>query len=197
MLEDLLTKKKSAILSKWLQIVLDSYPLDSSRFMQQEKNRFANPVGYTISQELEKIYEELLHGVRYEEKVSPFLDRIMKVRAVQDFTPSGALAFIFLLKKVIREELGKEIKKNQLHEELFQFESRIDRLGMAAFDIFVQCKEKIFEIRVNDVKNRTYGLLKRTEMFYEIPNGEETKVNDEIVDGTAWSPKNQSNNHNS
>ena len=183
MLENLLSQKRSAILKKWSLLVLDTYPLDTSKFLKREKNRFANPVGYTLSQELEKIYEELLMGMD-PARVTPSLDRILRIRAVQEFSPSQAVSFVYLLKKAVREEVGKEIKKNVLYQELLEFESRIDSLGLLAFDLFVACKEKIYEIRVNEVKNRAHRLLERANLLYELPNAEEDKKT-ESIDKTA------------
>ncbi|NIR14663.1 MAG: hypothetical protein GWN86_12250, partial [Desulfobacterales bacterium] len=71
----------------------------------------------TISKALENIYKELLKGVD-REGVSPFLDRIIRIRAVQDFSPSQAIAFVFLLKRVIREVLDKEVGEHHLSADL-------------------------------------------------------------------------------
>ncbi|MDI6814817.1 MAG: RsbRD N-terminal domain-containing protein, partial [Dehalococcoidales bacterium] len=98
---------------------MNTYPSDTSRFLKQEKDRFLNPVGYTISQEIGAVYEELLQGMDFG-KLSASLDNIIRIRSVQDFSPSQAIAFIFLLKKAIRDELGNEIRENQLFEELLE-----------------------------------------------------------------------------
>ena len=35
---------------------------------------------------------------------------------------------------------------------LAPLESGVDRLALAAFDVYMQCREKIFEIRVREIK---------------------------------------------
>ncbi len=85
-LEKLLSEKGPAIVDKWLKLILESYPADTQRFLKKQKDPFANPVRHTISKEIENIYKELLKGVD-REAVSPFLDRIVRIRAVQDFPP--------------------------------------------------------------------------------------------------------------
>lgn len=170
-LESLLLQKKSAILEKWLDLILEVYPSETQRFLKKQKDRFANPVGYTIFQGMEALYHALIHGIDYD-KVSPFLDRIVRIRAVQDFSPSQAIAFIFILKKVIREELGTEIRENQLFDELLILETQIDKLALLSFEIYMKCREKIYEIRVNEVKNSVYMLLKRANLICEIPEQE-------------------------
>jgi len=161
-LEKSLVKKKSAILKKWLQLILDSYPDATSKFLKQEKDRFANPAGYTISEEIDAIYEELLQETN-SEKLTACLDNIIRIRAVQDFPPSEATAFIFLLKKAIREELANDVTERQDFEELMNFESRIDSAAMLVLDIYVQCREKIHQIRVKEAINEKEMVLRLLE----------------------------------
>jgi len=168
-LEHLLPQKRAAILERWFQLILETYPADTSRFLKQEKDRFINPVGYTISQEIEALYDELLQEMN-SDKLAACLDNIIRIRAVQDFPPSQTIAFIFLLKKAIREELASEIAENRVLEELLKFESKIDKLVLFALDIYMKCREKVFEIRVNEAKaerERVLKLLDRTNLTME------------------------------
>ena len=161
-LEYLLSQKRAPILDRWLQLILETYHADTSQFLKQEKDRFVNPVGYTISQEIEILYDELLHGMDFG-KLSTSLANIIRIRSVQDFYPSQAIAFVLLLKKAIREELEKEIRENQLFEELLRFESRVDELALLAFDIYTKCRDKVYEIRVNEIKAEREGAFKLLE----------------------------------
>jgi len=168
-LEHLLLQKRAAILERWFQLVLETYPADTSRFLKQGKDRFTNPVGYTISREIETLYDELLQEMN-SDKLAACLDNIIRIRAVQDFSPSQTIALIFLLKKAIREELASEITENRVFEELLKFESRIDKLVLLAFDIYMKCREKVFEIRVNEAKaerERVLKLLERINLTME------------------------------
>ena len=174
-LEYLLSQKKAAILERWFHLILETYPADTSRFLKQKKDRFVNPVGYTTSQEIEALYEELLHGMNLD-KLSASLNNIIIIRSVQDFSPSQAISFIFLLKKAIREELASEIRENRAFDELLEFDSRIDKLALLALDIYMKCREKIYEIRVNEVKadrERAFKLLERANLMYGKPEVEE------------------------
>ena len=168
-LERLLPQKRAAILERWFQLILETYPADTSGFLKQEKDRFINPVGYTISQEIETLYDELLQKMN-SDKLAACLDNIIRIRAVQDFFPSQTVAFIFLLKKAIREELTSEIKENRVFKELLEFEARIDKLVLLAFDIYMKCREKVFEIRLNEAKaerERVLKLLERINLTME------------------------------
>jgi len=170
-LQSLLYEKRRAILKKWFDLILETYPAETALFLKNKKNRFANPVGSIIFEGIENIFDEILQGID-SEKVSPFLDNIIRVRAVQDFLPSQAISFIFLLKDVIRQELSREIRHNGIAEELFQFESQIDNLAKLSFDIYMRCREKIYEIKAMELNNQTYSLLKRAKLIIDLEEQE-------------------------
>jgi len=160
-LTDLLTRKKSRIVDGWLRVIYESYAAETAIFLKKDKDRFDNPVGASISQGIKGLYDALLQEMDTD-RVLAFLDEIIKIRAIQDFPPSQALAFIFLLKNVIREELAKELRAEDLSGELLELESRIDGLALLGFDVYTKRREKLCEVRVNEIKNRVSGLLRRT-----------------------------------
>jgi hypothetical protein len=155
MRQKLWSERRAAIVQRWRELVLETYPPDASRFFQGEQDPFANPVGAAISQALAGLYDELRLGAPAE-RLSPLLDDIIRIRAVQDFSPSQAVGFVFLLKAALREQLAGE-KQDQplLRQELAEFDSRIDALALLAFDIYQQCREQIFDIRVREAKSRS------------------------------------------
>ena len=166
-LKSLLTEKRATILKKWFDLILDTYPADTSNFLKKQKNQFANPVGHTISEGIEGLLDGLLEEAD-SDKVSPFLDSIIRVRAIQDFTPSEAIGFIFLLKQVIRESLYKEIREHQMYDELLRLETRIDDLVRISFDVYMKCREQVYELKANEVKKMTFRLLQRANLVKEI-----------------------------
>ncbi len=160
-LKSLLIQKKSGIVKKWFNNIADSYDPETSKFLKSKRNRFANPVGSTISREMDALFDEL-HGRAEQEKIAVCLDRIIKIRAVQDFTPSEAIQFIFSLKQVIREELRNEIQDEQISRDLLKLESQIDDLALLAFDIYMSCREKIFRIKENEYRSNKLMILTGT-----------------------------------
>lgn len=159
----LLAEKKSKIIKKWRNAVIKSYPEDGQGFLKREKSQFANPVGLTISTEIETLYDEIISGDNME-KISSCLDSIIRIRAVQDFKPSQAVAFVLQLKQIIKEELG-----NGHSDEMRILDNRIDEVTLLAFDIYSACRQKISEIRVNEVKSQVGKLLERANLISKIP----------------------------
>jgi len=168
-----LRKNKDAIVRRWLDDALATYPGDSSAAFKRQKDPFANPVGHSLRTATREILQALLEGKRCQEPFSsqlethaddndrkrfltPFplqcLHEIIKIRAVQQFSASQAVGFVFQLKQAIRAELGGGAGDPRFLSELAEFEERIDRIALAAFDIYTQCREQVFELRMNEVK---------------------------------------------
>ena len=106
-LEKQLAKKKDAIVKDWFERVSRTYAPDTAQFLKSVQDPISNPVGQSLSIGLAGLFEQLLVGPD-KEAVKTYLDPIIRIRAVQNFTPSQAVAFVFILKTVIRENLKKE-----------------------------------------------------------------------------------------
>jgi hypothetical protein len=153
MLKDVLFNKKSSIVNNWIQLIVETYPSKTSGFLKSQKNRFSNPVGYTISDSAEKIFEDIINQDDIE-KVKTSLTDLIKIRAVQNFSPSEATGFIFSLKNVIRKEIEQEVIEEKVLSELIDLESFIDSVALSAFDVYMDAKEKLFKIRINEIKSQ-------------------------------------------
>jgi hypothetical protein len=167
-LEDLLSKKRSNIVKKWHEVIVGSYPSGTQRFFRKEKDQFANPVGYIIDKEIGVLYDEIIKEGD-SDKITSCLDSIIRIRAVQDFKPSQAVSFVLQLKDVIRKAVQGETPLNGLAGELQALDNRIDEIALLAFDIYSQRRQKIYEIRVNEVKNHLGKLLEMANLTIEIP----------------------------
>ena len=161
MLKKLLSENKSSILEKWLNLVVETHTTEISSFLKN-KDRFSNPVGYTISKDMNVLYQELLNGSVNSKEAFASLDNIFKIRAIQGFSPQEAIAFVFFLRKAITEVLGDKIEKEQIVREWLDFECNIDELASASFDIYMKCREKVYDVRVSEAKaegERAFRLL--------------------------------------
>lgn len=166
-LTNILTKKRASIIQTWFDQIIETYPPDTAKFLKRQKNRFANPVGATLSEGMEGIFDSIINKEGNTDRAVPFLDSIIRIRAIQDFAPSRALAFIFILKKIIRKEIEHEPNAHGLTDEVLMLEKSIDELALKAFDIYMECREKIYEIKANEVRNMTFRLLQRANLMCE------------------------------
>jgi len=167
-LKKILEKKKSAIIKDWFKAVAATYAPDTADFFKRQKDPFANPVGNTIFNGLKKLFDELLLQMNHEE-IKSCLDPLIRIRAVQDFSPSEATSFILSLKKIINNNLQKELRDIQILNEFLELESKIDTLCLIAFDIYVECREKIYELKVTTERNKIYSAFARAGLIDDAP----------------------------
>ncbi|OQX65104.1 MAG: hypothetical protein B5M55_04740 [Desulfococcus sp. 4484_242] len=162
-LENLLSNKRSHIIKRWQDAIIASYPKDSQGFLKRTKSQFANPVGWIIAKEIETLYDEVIRG-EDAEKIAACLETIIRIRAVQDFSPSQAVAFVLELKDIVREALGIGPSP-----EMDALDRHLDKVLLIAFDVYSKCRQKIYDIRVREVKNQVGKLLERANLIVEIP----------------------------
>jgi hypothetical protein len=165
-LQKLIEQKKTAIIKKWFDFTVQAYAPDTARFLKSQKDAFANPVGNNTLKGLQGLLEELLKDFD-RRAMATYLDPIIRIRAVQAFTPSQATLFILALKKVLRDTFAQELGDNRMAAELVQLESKIDQLCLMAFDIYMECREKIYQIRANETRNRVFRAFERAGLISE------------------------------
>ena len=161
-LQDILKKKRNQILKDWFELAVNQYPTDAKKFLVSVENRFANPIRASLLDGMNGLYDRLVAGETFETQDScAFLDAVIRVRAVQDLTAAQAIGFIFFLKDAVRAALAGEIGRAGMLEELLTFESKIDNVALLAFNMFMQCREKIYELKATELRNRTSRILER------------------------------------
>ena len=163
-LEKILAENQAAITKKWFTLAAQTYAVDTAKFLQSKSDPFANPVGSTMMTGLNGIFDQLIHSMDHA-ILHSHLDSIVRIRAVQDFTPAQATAFILTLKKVLREYLTKELQDSRLAAEFIELESKIDQICLMAFDIYMQCREKVYQISANETRNRTFRAFERAGLI--------------------------------
>ena len=151
---EFLSGQKESIVRQWLVCALQGYDPSTARFLQQEDG-FRNPVGQALKENLPVLFGALLEG-RLPETYQQNLDAIVRLRAVQDFSASEAVSFIFGLKEIVRRELGRQAQPDPLAFGCAAFEMRIDAMALRAFDLYMGCREQLCEIKFNEGKRRAY-----------------------------------------
>ncbi len=141
---------KDKAVEQWIDYTLSTYA--SSTFFRKEGDKFANPVGGTIRDALKTLFELIQKGRDSKEFVAP-LDAIMRIRAVQEFSPSQAVSPIHAIKHILRDLLAADKERQQFVSELYDIEFAIDVAVLAAFDIYMECREKLYEVRIAEIKS--------------------------------------------
>jgi len=168
---DRIQKNREGILSAWREVIAATYPVEKKLSIGQEKDRFANPVGHVIQQGTEAVLEGICQALDSSQRLGPLrenhalciaIDGVVRVRAVQDFSAAESVSFFLTLKDIIRKTLPKEsLSSETVRQDLMRMDHIIDEILLMAFDIYMQCREKIYEIKANEIKARTFKLLER------------------------------------
>lgn len=165
-LEELIESKQEKIALKWFDAVLASYPHDKNKFLATKDDLFMNPVGVNIRESIKKILTELLNKNLDNDKAQELIDPVMRIAAVQEFGPARAVVFVFSLKEILRIEFKDQIK--DFYRELDEFSKKLDMLALVGFEVYMSCREKIFELKARHVKERTLNILKLKDVFAEV-----------------------------
>jgi hypothetical protein len=165
-LNRLLEAKKTFIVKKWFEQVMSGYDPDTAVFFKMQKDAFANPVGTTTSTVLEELFDAILEK-KDADTISTIVDPLIRIRAVQSFTPSQAIGFILILKQTVRDVLKNEITDISLND-IFSFENEIDKAALIGFNIFMVCREKIYSLRTNEERNKIYKAFARAGLITEV-----------------------------
>ncbi|TWI63952.1 RsbRD-like negative regulator of sigma factor [Desulfobotulus alkaliphilus] len=156
---------------RWVALVAGTYPSRRSQsFFLNEKDPFANPVGHTLHTVLPEVLKGLVEGLG-DAELEKLLDPLIRIRAVQEFTPKEAVTFVFYLKDLAREALGSKIledKKNQ--SMLYAFDKRVDDLSLIAFSLYMACREQIWSFKSRHVVERSINLLEKADILCEVEN---------------------------
>ncbi len=149
-------------------MVIKTYAPDTSQFLKTQKDAFANPVGNTTLQGLKELYAQLPQATD-RVALKKILDPIIRIRAVQAFDPSQALGFIFNLKQIFRTHLNAKSVKSQAPDAIQQLDYKLDQIGLIAFDVYMECREKIYQIKANETKDRALRAFVRAGLITETP----------------------------
>ncbi len=158
-LEQVLSSKKGAILDEWRRLVVATYAAETGAFLTSEKDPFCNPVGHALDRTGDALFEIAMTGVE-RERAEGALSDIVRIRAVQDFSPSGALSFVDAMRQAIRHEALPIVAEKAGFRDLLCIESRLDEAMLVAIDLYVACKRRIDDIRVREAKAEKERLLR-------------------------------------
>jgi|SRR5271157_23814 len=131
----------SEILERWIEKIADSHPQHSGALRAPQPDPFRNPVGYAIRKSLAQLWEQL-QGDMDPDAIDSALDTVLRIRAVQDMSPSEAVGFVIQLRSILRQVPATF--------DLVLLENRIDQLTLAAFDKYMQCREQILAARLHE-----------------------------------------------
>ena len=154
-LAEALRNYREKIVEKWVEYTLSTYA--SPAFFLREKDQFANPVGGTIRESLGKIFR-LLEKNAAPDDYKPFVERIIQIRAVQEFTPSQAVSPLNAVKHITRDFLATDKERSVFIKDMYDFDFAVDLMVLAAFDMYMDFRERLYSTRIEEIRSGRYVL---------------------------------------
>ena len=158
MLNELLVQSRDEIQKAWIRHIFESYQPQTQQFLHSRKDAFANPVGAAVQETTGAILDHLVQGGD-EQALGDSVQHFIRIRAVQDFTVEQAVGWVYALKRVVRERVGRDARAHL--DDLLQLESAIDQVALVCFSRFVEAREKLFQMQAKSVQRETHMLVSR------------------------------------
>jgi hypothetical protein len=160
----LLWPHKEAMTKRWSDVVHGTYPFETVGFLRTAGDRFTNPVGFCTEEAARALMEAIFAEMPDEEVIKKAVDEIIRVRAIQDFSPETAVGIFFAMKDIVRDVVGSlEDKAADLAPAMWALESRIDAVALLAFGAYARSREALHQLRVDEVKRRNSQILRLVE----------------------------------
>ncbi|MCX8023375.1 MAG: hypothetical protein N2745_11455 [Syntrophorhabdaceae bacterium] len=123
--------------------LISIYKKEYADFLIKEKDRFLNPVGYTLMEGLCNIFDHILMDGDYI-KTKGSLENIMKIIVVNGIEPSKASSFLSLMKtETVKRLMDIRYDIDNIHH----VERLFDRISIFALDIYTDCKDKLDRLK--------------------------------------------------
>ena len=153
----LIAKNQEKILEKWLSLRLSFFSKQKQSLIMTQKDQFQNPIRHQLQEGLKDILENL---EKKGEKFKEALEQICRILAIQDFPPSTAMSLFYELKEIVRE-FSKKAGVGFNAKDWVEFNSDIESMTLEAFDCYSAHREKIYQLKVDESKNKAFMLLKK------------------------------------
>lgn len=158
-LKQALEQNRESFIKKWFQATIDTYPAQTAKVLGKDSNRFDNPVGAVTHETVEDVFNQIIKDLD-QKTLEKKLDPVIRIRAVQSFSSSQAVSFVFALKKIGEELLDETFVR--------EFDRLVDEIALAAFNKFMKCKEEIFLLKATESKRRIHRAFERAGLVAKL-----------------------------
>ena len=160
-ISELLSRRRSEVLARWRELVASADPRPGLR--PRGEDTFHDPVGTALRRATEAVYDEVAGKGGGSEEGVP-LEALIRIRAVQGMSASRAVGFLLDLRRVLADVCGPELAAEPAAARA-DLDARIDAVALAAFDVYVGCRERLSSVRVRETAARYHLLLERAGLL--------------------------------
>ncbi|EFL87350.2 hypothetical protein HMPREF1022_02005 [Desulfovibrio sp. 6_1_46AFAA] len=169
--QEIFRSRKNDVVRLWTEAVYSTYPFETTGFLRTKQDAFGNPVANMTKEAAGTLYDAVAGEEVEVATVKNALERFVKLRAVQTFTPSQGLGVFYLMKPLLRERILPELAEQGELDAYLTAESRLDSLALLAFDIYTAARETLAESRIKEIRNQYAQLARWAQTLEEGPSG--------------------------
>ena len=140
------SKRREALQKKWYEAIMRSYFPDADAAFLSPIG-FANPIGQNFQQATAAVVNGLADGTNLEELRTP-LDRIVRILAVQGLPAGMSIRFLTEFRRQL------DTAGDFSPEEKTLWIERIDTLAEMSIEIWLECRETLSLLRINELRKR-------------------------------------------
>lgn len=167
----LFREQRQAVVNAWVDAVHATYPFDTTGFLRTKDDPFCNPVGEITATMAGYLFDAVAGEHIIEDRVREALERFVRLRSVQDFSPSQGIGVFYLLKPILRRLLLPKLQAAGNIDDYLEAESRLDTLALMAFDVYISSRELLAEMRIKEIKNQHVQLVRWAQHVEGSPVG--------------------------
>ncbi len=104
-IQEIFRSQKNDVVRLWTEAVYSTYPFETTGFLRTKRDPFGNPVAHMTREAAGTLYDAVAGEEVEIDTVKAALERFVKLRAVQTFTPSQGLGVFYLMKPLLRERI--------------------------------------------------------------------------------------------
>ncbi|MFW6053062.1 MAG: RsbRD N-terminal domain-containing protein [Desulfosalsimonas sp.] len=167
--DEIISANRDRWISKWFEALMRSYPEESAGFFKDTRDPFSNPVGAALEKGIRDLFDVVAADVFDSRAAHDALEPMIKVRSLQEFSPSEALGFIAEIKKIIKQDPAAKQQTKTEAERIDRIADNADRALLAAFDIYMDCKKHVYNLRARQARDSVRQLLVKKDLISELP----------------------------
>ena len=170
-IQEIFRSQKNDVVRLWTEAVYSTYPFETTGFLRTKRDPFGNPVAHMTREAAGTLYDAVAGEEVEIDTVKAALERFVKLRAVQTFTPSQGLGVFYRMKPLLRERILPALAAQAELDAYLTAESRLDSQATPASDIYTAARETLAESRIKEIRNQHAQLARWAQRLEEGPSG--------------------------
>lgn len=167
---EIIYARREKWISKWFEGLMHSYPEESARFFKDTRDPFSNPVGSALEKGIRALFDVVSADIFDSRAAHEALEPMIRIRALQEFSPSEALGFIPKIKSIIKQDPAVKEQGGAAADSLGRIADNSDKALLTAFDLYMDCKKHVYNLRARQARDGVRQLLIKKELISELPD---------------------------